>query len=289
MTAKRNTRKIDGEASLSAPIRTISAETLADMNIDAGPDVPTPNKSSPDLAAIQLLRIQDQQSSKVMTVSDLKPAFDFTADIIDKQYRSYIWNDGKVQALVTMDTALIAGILLILQTFNQVPFWTFIPLAFSFLFLLSSFLFCLVHAIPKIHSGIGNEDNLRTMVGITCLEKEKYHEKVTALNLEDMVRMNCWQISGMCKNNLRSHQLIRRGVRLTISGVVAIVIALPIIIVSDRKQRNKPTVLQQPVAGYISASPPKLQVTDKSSADSPSSATSANRPHNQLKSTAGTK
>ena len=149
-----------------------------------------------------------------------------------------------------------------------------------------------MHAIPKIHSGIGNEDNLRTMVGITRLEKDKYHEKITELDLGDMVRMNCWQISGMCKNNLRSHKLISRGVRLTISGVVAIAIALPIIIMSDRKHRNKPAASQQPTAGITSSTtPPTLPplVTDKSPADSTSLVKSANRPHKQTKSTAGTK
>ena len=58
--------------------------------------------------------------------ADLAMRLSFASDIIDKQYRSYIWNDGKVQALVRIDAALIAGLLVVLQVFalsvNQLVF-----------------------------------------------------------------------------------------------------------------------------------------------------------------------
>lgn len=196
------------------------------------------------------------QRDHLSTSPDLKQVFDFTVDIIDKQYRSYLWNDGKVQALVTIDTALIAGILLILQTYKSVSLLALILLGISFIVLLSSFLICLVHAIPRMNSGIGNENNLRTMVGITQYEKEEYHRQIISSDLSNMVRMNCNQISGMCKNNLRSHSLIRAGVQLTIAGVIIIGIALPIIILPGWHNANTspipPKSIKSQPAGQVS-------------------------------------
>ncbi len=169
---------------------------------------------------------------------NLKQNYDFTLDIIDKQYRSYVWNDGKIQALVTIDTALIAGILLVLQTLKIINVFVFILLALSFIFLLISFLVCLIHAIPRIHSGVGNQANLRTMVGINRFSKEEYNSKILELDLAEMLRMNCWQITGMCKNNMRSHELIKFGVIFTIIGVLFFASGLPIIVYDEWNQRN---------------------------------------------------
>ncbi len=182
----------------------------------------------------------------------MKLVLEFTTDIIDKQYRSYVWNDGKVQALVTIDTALIAGILLILQVFSHVSTFAFILLGCSFVCLLISSLVCLVHAVPKIDSGVGNQSNLRTMVGISPLSKQQYHEAMLSQSLDKMIEMNCWQITGMCKNNMRSHHLIRRGVRLTISGVLALAVALLIIVFSSWSSRRASEAGRQPVADTTS-------------------------------------
>jgi len=176
---------------------------------------------------------------------DLGLAFTFTNDIIDKQYRSYVWNDGKVQALVTIDTALIAGILLILQLFPHISTFGFVVLASAFLFFLSSFLVCLIHAVPRIHSGIGQSGNLRTMVGISKHNKHTYHEAIAGINLHDVLRMNCWQIVGMCTNNLRSHKLITWGVALTLAGVLVLGIAISEIAFADWSARSQPTSQQQ--------------------------------------------
>lgn len=175
-------------------------------------------------------------------VGNLKQAYDFTTDIIDKQYRSYVWNDGKVQALVAIDAALIVGIFLIQQIFYPISLVDLCLLGASFLFLIISFLVCLVHVIPRMNSKIGNESNFRTMIGISRFNKDEYYAKIIKTNLNDMVRMNCWQISGMCKNNLRSHNLVRYGVYLTICGVIILAIALPLINVTDwNRSKTVPT------------------------------------------------
>ena len=177
-------------------------------------------------------------NEKEISKSDLKIFLDFAIDILDKQYRSYVWNDGKVQSLVTIDTALIAGILVILQTFQHVNIAAFLLLAGAFLALIASFIVCLWHSIPRVNSGIGNEANPRSMIGIVRLDKNEYLATIMGLDLRNMVRMTCWQISGMARNNLRSHNLIKHGVILTIIGVMAISIAVPIIAIADRANIN---------------------------------------------------
>lgn len=232
-------------------------------------------------------------SNPLSNIGNIKQAFDFTVDIIDKQYRSYVWNDGKVQALVTIDAALIAGILLILQIFNQVSLLSLILLAVSSVFLLCSLLICLEHAIPRMNSGIGNEDNLRTMIGIARIGKEEYHKKITSLNLDDMVRMNCYQIAGMCKNNLKSHSLIKIAVRLTMIGVLVIGIALAIIVFSDWNRRNVPPAPSQPNSGHRNtATPPHLSGSmsaDQAPVVPPSVTTSKRQSKNQQKPVAAPK
>jgi Na+-transporting methylmalonyl-CoA/oxaloacetate decarboxylase gamma subunit len=166
-----------------------------------------------------------QSRDLVIEEPSLKLVYDFTIDIIDKQYRSYTWSDGKVQALVTMDAALIAGLLLVFQVFKPDAFaLTF--LGVSFVLFILGFLFCLVHAIPRLNSKVGNEDNFRTIIGIESLSKEDYHEAVLHLSLSDMVRMNCAQISGMCRNNVRSQKMIRTAVWLTIAGTLVFAFAM---------------------------------------------------------------
>ena len=174
--------------------------------------------------------INSLPNQKNIASLNLDTLLNFTSDIIDKQYRSYIWSDGKVHALVTIDVALIAGILLIIQRFEVVSVLVFGLLICSFLFFTISVLICLVHAIPRMNSRIGNEANLRTIIGISCFKKEEYHKEIKNLDLEKMIEMNCWQISGMVRNNLRSHKLIKIGVWLTIFGVLTIALALVIII-----------------------------------------------------------
>ncbi len=228
----------------------------------AKPIIPEPKDDSTEHTSASISSLPEGKKAPILedhtesSHSKLDLVFGFTNDIIDKQYRSYVWNDGKVQALVTIDTGLIAGLLLIVQIFTHIEIISWCLLALSFILLLVSFLVCLVHAVPRIHSGIGNQENLRTMVGITRFSKEEYHTRVAATNLPEIVRMNCWQIAGMCKNNLRSHKLIRFGAGLTIAGVIALGMALPIIVYSDRSSRvmtpSKPqTTLtaSPPVAG----------------------------------------
>lgn len=176
------------------------------------------------------------------TKNDQELLLAWTYDIGDKQYRSYSWNDAKVQCLLTVDAALIAGLLFVIQLVDGVGAIKIegAPLLFyalSFLLLSISLIYCLLHSIPKLNSKIGNEGNLRTIIGInrfTTIEqtigknnfvaREKYYESVVGLGIEDLLKMNVTQIAGMSKNNNTSHRIIRGGVIFTIISISLLII-----------------------------------------------------------------
>ena len=150
--------------------------------------------------------------------------YEHTLSIIDKQYRSYTWNDSKVQSLITIDAALFAGTLVIRQIFGNMNVIATTFLICAMAAQIVSLIVSLIHIIPKINSKIGNELNLRTIVGISpytkTQTKDDYLTKMCEADIHEMIKQNCYQIVGMCKNNLRSETFIRAAVILTIICIV---------------------------------------------------------------------
>ena len=72
------------------------------------------------------------------------------------------------------------------------------------------------------------------MVGISpyiqTKDKDEYVAKILGSNVDDFIKMNCYQIVGMCKNNLRSEKFIRAGVILALIGICFFVIGLMIVV-----------------------------------------------------------
>jgi len=150
----------------------------------------------------------------------------FTLDIVDKQYRSYIWNDGKVQAMATIDAALLAAIFIVIQVFKNITGWAVFFLSSSFILLAVSLIISLRHAIPKLDSGVGNQDNLRSIIGIVELEKQDYHKAILNLSKDEMISMNCHQISGMARNCLESQKIIKKSVMLKSFSILLLIVAV---------------------------------------------------------------
>ncbi|MPN51047.1 hypothetical protein SDC9_198688 [bioreactor metagenome] len=89
-----------------------------------------------------------------------------------------------------------------------------------------------------MNSKIGNEANLRTIIGISrfstiekalgkesgFIAKEEYCKSVMNLSVDDLVKMNLQQIAGMSKNNNASYKTIRKGAIFTIVSVVFIIL-----------------------------------------------------------------
>jgi Na+-transporting methylmalonyl-CoA/oxaloacetate decarboxylase gamma subunit len=157
----------------------------------------------------------------------------FTYDILDKQFRTYIWNESKSNALITIDAALIAGVLIFFQLFKYISVVSLILMGVSFLFFILSFIICLVHTIPRIDAKIGNKDNLRTIICIRKLNRTEYHDQIKELKLDQMIKLTSYQISGMTQNNLKGQRLISKGINLTILGVVCLTVLLTVLVIQN--------------------------------------------------------
>lgn len=193
---------------------------------------------------------------------DKDKLLDWSYAVGDKQYFLYSWNDAKVSGLITVDAALMAGILFVLQLLdysspnaqataqNSGLFLGVFPLMFfatSFILLASSIIFCLVHTIPKLNSRMGNGHNLKTMIGINRYRvmqnmlggkkyfsaETQYFNNVKNFTQDDLLEMNVLQIMGMNTNNIKSHAIIRKGVIATIISIVMIVIAIAILSIQN--------------------------------------------------------
>jgi len=173
---------------------------------------------------------EKQQDSTSQTKEQLLA---FTYDILDKQFRTYIWNESKSNALVTIDAAMIAGILLFFQIFDNISVIVLVLMGVSFLLFILSFIICLIHAIPRIDAKIGNNDNPRTIVCIKKFTRTEYHDQIKELTLNQMIEYTCYQISGMTQNNLKGQRLIRKGIYLTISGVVCLTTLLTVYVLQN--------------------------------------------------------
>lgn len=194
-------------------------------------------------------------SEKQLSEEELNRLFEWTMDIGDKQYRAYDWNDNKVQCLLTVDAALMAGVIFVLQLLGdnsiKISSISLGIFALSFLFLVISLIVCLIHSIPILNSKLGDGHNLRTIVGIESFARyeaffnqtknherrynatKKYYESLSNLSLLDMVHMNAWQIVGMSRNNVTSNRYIRKGVISTILGVITLMIGVGVMAIEN--------------------------------------------------------
>ncbi len=179
-----------------------------------------------------------------VTTDDRDKLLQWTYEVGDKQYFLYSWNDTKVAGLLTVDSILMAGILFILQLLdnkiNMMLSLTALALyAISFSLLALSIIFCLIHTIPKLNSKMGHGHNLKTMIGINrfaVIQKmlggkkffnaeQSYFNSVKGLSADDLLELNIYQILGMNTNNIRSHEIIRKGVQVTIISVITMILA----------------------------------------------------------------
>lgn len=195
---------------------------------------------------------QNILNPKLNGKQDFEKLLEWTYIVGDKQYYLYSWNDAKVSGLITVDAALMAGILFVLQLLDdsqrlQLSVFTLIVYGLSFVVLALSIVFCLFHTIPKLNSKMGTGSNLKTMIGINRYREiqnvlggknhfraEKYYlECVKHLSNEELLEMNIYQIIGMNTNNIRSHAIIRKGVIATIISILLLILATIMFVVSN--------------------------------------------------------
>jgi hypothetical protein len=121
----------------------------------------------------------------------------YTNDIIDTLFSTYHWLTLKVQALMAITAALIAATAFVLKDLPNLLWWEKSIGVVGVLCLFSALGFCLHYLVPLYNAGIGNENNLRTIIGIVPIHKDDYYRRIQELTLRDMLKYNANQISGM--------------------------------------------------------------------------------------------
>ena len=204
-----------------------------------------------DLGILSKLAIEILEPAQT-TNTNFDKLLEWSYVVGDKQYFLYSWNDSKVQGLIAVDGALMAGILFILQLLDgaqnltlSVP--TLVLYSISFVLLACSIVFCLIHTIPKLNSKMGHGHNLKTMIGINRFVKMQnllggknyfraeqfYYENVKVLEPKDLFEMNIYQIVGMNTNNIKSHRIIRKAVIATIISISSLIFATVIFAIQN--------------------------------------------------------
>lgn len=146
----------------------------------------------------------------------------FAADILDKQYRNYAWNDVKMQALITANSILFA-VIGFMFTICLTDRLATLCLLFGALLLSWSLIKCLLHAIPRLLSGrAGPDNNPRAISGITGGYDtwQDYLSCMRRLTKEERLTTTVRQVYGMASNNQKSHGILRQGVIATVLAVL---------------------------------------------------------------------
>lgn len=174
----------------------------------------------------------------------LEESLRFLTEVIDRQWSSYTWNDGKCQALITVNSILGAGVFVSAASLNYSTVVA-VLLAVAICCVALSLIFCLRHAIPRLASGVsGPADNLRAHTGITAHTSfGAYEVAVRALHLEKHLELAARQAYGMAHNNIRSHRLVRGAARLTMAACICLAAAaiVTIFAYSGSGPASKPT------------------------------------------------
>ena len=157
---------------------------------------------------------------------DQRALFEYTLDIIAKQYEMGASYDTRVQGLIAVDAALLAISILILERISSSHFIAVILCCVAVLVLFSSFVFCVRLLTNTITAKIGNDFNLRTSTAIRKYTKKEYYKKMKKLDLNAMIRDNCHQISGLCRINLRRDRLLKIGIGANIFGALFLVTSI---------------------------------------------------------------
>lgn len=168
------------------------------------------------------------QTGSSPSVSAFDPTLpSYVLDILEKQYRNYTWNDGKVYALATLDSFLFAAGFVLYDKVTSVPFGSTV-LLLAITFLCASVLCCCKHCVPILRSGkSGRNDNLRALTGITTFTSwESYRDAVLHLDSRSMLELTCRQIYGMAHNNSKSHNILYIAAHCTMAGVILLFVAV---------------------------------------------------------------
>jgi hypothetical protein len=172
----------------SAGNRTISTLPTAAAGVGESPDIARADANLPAGEPLGRGEASDEL---------LKQRILYTNDIIDTMFSTYHWLTLKVQALMAITAALIAATAFVLKDLPNLLWWEKSIGGLGVLCLFSALGFCLHYLVPLYNARIGNENNLRTIIGIVPIHKDDYQRRIEELTLRDMLKYNANQISGM--------------------------------------------------------------------------------------------
>lgn len=152
-------------------------------------------------------------------------AEEYALDVLHSRYELYAWCEAKVNNLVTVSGVLLGAVFLIITNDKIRHGWTAFDYTLASLgsvMLATGLILSLVHIIPKMDSGLGNETNPRVTIAIDNFSKDEYYEKILGLTPEASLRTITDQIKGMSRNVMRSQRAIRRASHATIVGLLVL-------------------------------------------------------------------
>jgi hypothetical protein len=145
---------------------------------------------------------------------------DYSLGLVENKYSLYVWCEEKIGQLIAVDGLLLGGLLVLLNTSGTLLGGSLLLFCCATVFLSFSLVLSLGHAIPKMNSGIGNEVNLRTVIGTEALKTEEYYKNLVGLSIEDMIWLNVCQLKGMNKIIMANRNAIRRAAIMTALGLI---------------------------------------------------------------------
>jgi len=170
-----------------------------------------------------------EQMRHLMLESPDEYLLQFTADILDKQYRNYQEIDVKVGTLLTINGVLLAGTILILKDLPGIYWWEDVIAMVGLALMFCSLVLGLLHALPDISSGVSRDPadpNPRTINGVQSFAaKESYWAHLVKASPRKMAQYNAFQIFGLSRNTLRRVRRLKYAGRFTLSGALCRAIA----------------------------------------------------------------
>lgn len=160
-------------------------------------------------------------------------------ELVDKQYRLYTWNDGKLQVLATVNGLLVAAMgFLFRDGPNNTGSLVLLLAAICLLFFSLTICLWRIRTFPRSGRTGSALPNVRSVNGILSFTNwEAYRDTFMTMTRSRFVDDCIRQVYGMAYNNRRTHLITETAVWCTLLGGLALAVA------SATQLLNVPTVV----------------------------------------------
>jgi hypothetical protein len=182
-----------------------------------------PAASTPSGSQVQPSTASGGAHTNAPSSEDLRRAQEFTLDVLHSRYELYAWCEDKVNNLITVSGVLLGAVFLVITNDKIRDGWQTVDLilaSIAAVLLGLGLTVSLVHIVPKMNSGVGNDSNLRVTYATDKLSKDEFYARVLAMTPEQALRSTTDQIKGMNRNIMRNQRAIRVASYSTIAGLI---------------------------------------------------------------------